>query len=316
MGIGIGNQLDNRLLEARARLEFHYPGDEGIIILMPFYENPEISESQAANYVDYNPIARAGSLYAYTGAKSRKIKLKIPYTLPHLANFDMGIDRFQRIYNGQSKESQQNLFTNFKRPKQQRTAEGQCTLAQEVERLYWKARIDNGGRNVSRTLLDDNAALDASKLSERSFTGSGRNRILKHYGLDAEDVLGTLNNKGSWKVIDTVLFFTALVRTSVSNKVVNPLYGPPIIRLTFGTMYQSVPCICKNFNIKWEEEAGYHLETLTPRRLLLDLSLEEVRVGDFGKYDPAQYAARDNLTGWESAINSPYTTDPLPFTGV
>ena len=75
-------------------------------------------------------------------------------------------------------------------------------------------------------------------------------------------------------------------------------------------MYRSVPCICKSYNLGWEETAGYDLGTLTPRRLTVDLSLEEVRIGDFDKFEVSHIVKRDNVAGWESAIASPYTTDP------
>ena len=55
---------------------------------------------------------------------------------------------------------------------------------------------------------------------------------------------------------------------------------------------------------------GYHLETLTPRQITIDLDLAECRVGDFGKYEPATVVQRDNLAGWESVINNPLTIDP------
>ena len=115
------------------------------------------------------------------------------------------------------------------------------------------------------------------------------------------------------QVLDTYLFFVALIRTSVVNKADDPLIGPPILRLNFGPLYQSVPCICKSYNMKWEEDGGYDLETLTPRVLKVSLKLEEIRVGNWGTYKAADFSARDNLTGWESAINRPFTTDPLPL---
>ena len=102
-----------RLLPERARIEFHYPDDNNTIVFIPFYENPEIKESQVANYADYNPIGRAGSLYAYTGSQSRKFKVKATYTLPHLAQHPMGIARFLRYSFGNSKKEQQLLFTNI-----------------------------------------------------------------------------------------------------------------------------------------------------------------------------------------------------------
>ena len=46
--------------------------------------------------------------------------------------------------------------------------------------------------------------------------------------------------------------------------------------------------------------------------MMVDLTLDEVRVGNFGKYEPGKLTSRDNLTGWESAVGEPYnTTDPL-----
>ena len=274
--------FDQRLLPQRARLEFHYPTDD-MIIFLPFYENPTITETQTANYAEYNPVGRAGSLYAYTGAKSRKIKLKLKYTLPHLAFHDMGINKFMRIFMGQGNVSQQLLFTkNTTYTTQQTVGDIPNSLSLAVEKVYLK-HLSEGG-----FLQDAN--------------GTSPN---------ITNVLNTMEPTERNQVIDTLLFFLALFRTSVTNKATDPMHGPPLIRLNFGTMYQSVPCICKNYNITWEEEGGYDLETLTPRKLLINLQLDEVRVGDFTTYEPAEYVVRDNLTGWESAVNSPYTTDPL-----
>ena len=88
-----------------------------------------------------------------------------------------------------------------------------------------------------------------------------------------------------------------------------------MVRIDFGTLYQSVPCICKSYNLSWEENAGYDLATTTPRRVKISMSLEEVRLGDFSNYEPAVMTERDNLTGWESAIGSPHTIGPLPAGG-
>jgi len=324
----INNKADERLLERRSRLEFHYPGDEGILILMPFYENPDISESQAANYVEYNPIARAGSLYAYTGAKSRKIKLKLKYTIPHLANFEMGIDRFQRIFKGASKASKKALFLQRSHHDIYNSGDAMThSLAAEVEKHYWALRSEEG---INWNDVQKIPELNSGNLPQRRPAMHGFRPAFApgNISIDAPDtkasmgstltteqVIGALDNTEKWKVLDTLLFFMALVRTSVTNNVSDPLHGPPLIRLMFGTMYQSVPCICKNYSIDWEEEAGYDLTTLTPRRLNINLTLDEVRIGDWGTYNPARYASRDNLTGWESAINSPFTTDPLSFTG-
>ena len=113
------------------------------------------------------------------------------------------------------------------------------------------------------------------------------------------------------KAIDTLVFFVNVFRTSVDSNAKNPLYGPPLVRLTHGSLYQSIPCIVKNYNISFDDEVwGYDLETLTPRMVNITVELQEVRVGNFGAFEPATATSRDNLAGWESVIASPQTTDP------
>jgi hypothetical protein len=287
--------FNSRYLDQRSRISFHYPGanadGEETIVFLPFYENPTITESQAANYGTYNLVGRSSSLYSYLGSASRKIKVSMFFTLPHLAFHQMGIDRFMRVFKGKSKESEKALFTQSSDPTSNPgQGDPNNSLALAVEKSYWALKTG-----------DVNNVFDNDRLQD---AGAATEQILQ-----ATDP----NEKG--KVIDTLVFFIALLRTSVVNNANNPMYGPPLLRLSFGTLYQSVPCICKSYNISWEEEAGYHLETLTPRRLKVDLTLEEIRVGDFGHYEPAKYMVRDNLTGWESAINSPFTTDPLEQAG-
>ena len=129
--------------------------------------------------------------------------------------------------------------------------------------------------------------------------------------IDLFDDFQQLNQQQTLKVIDTMLFFVNVLRSSVYNNASNPLFGPPIVRLKHGTLYQDVPCIVKSYEIGGMDEAGYHLETLTPNRLKVTLTLDEVRASDFGKYERALPVSRDNLAGWESVIGeSPGSLDP------
>jgi len=300
----INGQPDTRLLEQRARLEFHYP-KEDIIIFVPFYENPEISESKTANLIEYNPLGRTGSLFAYTGAKSRKIKLKLTYTLPHLERFDMGVEKFRRLIDADSKETQRELFTKWSK---QRKGVAVPSPSLEAEKRYSRAKIENEGMG---------RVIDMARKMEKYPESKGALALALAGGIsgsvkkDADEFVNMVNLQNKHKVMDTLIFFTNVFRTSVDNDASNPLYGPPLIRLTYGTMYQSIPCICKGVSIEWGgNEYGYDLETLTPRRVIFDLDLVEVRVGDFGTYEPATIVQRDNLAGWESVINSPLTIDP------
>ena len=319
----------SRLLDQRARIEFHYPGGmesgEDIITFIPFYENPEITETQTANYVEYNPIGRGSSMFAYTGTKSRKFKIKLTFTLPHLAMHDMGISRFMRVFMDASEDSQKLLFTSKSRHTNKKwVGESSRSLANEVAYVYHKLSVEENlvdlelapaihlRKYFSNPELKDPTFAGAipAGATPGDFMPGEVKRLGKQW--QREEKRNALFITEEQKIIDTLLFFITLLRTSVVNKVNNPIFGPPLLRLNFGTLYQSVPCICKSYNISWDEKAGYNLETLTPRKIIIDLTLDEVRVGNFGKYEPGKLISRDNLTGWESAVGDPYsTTDPL-----
>ena len=326
--------FSSRLLPERARIEFHYGGEEKPIVFLPFYENPKIYESQATNYAEYNPVGRAGSLYSYLGAKSRKFKVDMTYTLPHLAQHEMGISRFLRVYTQTGYLSEQERFfknANMSTKEKAKTpGDTDHSLAAACQQLYKKMVADKFGISMGDnpfTSVERDPTLEEGTPNNTPYYANNT------YEFDQYGQATTLLEEHKWQaefnknivlpreatpfdVIDTLLFFIAVLRTSVVNNASDPMIGPPLLRLTFGSMYQNVPCLCKNYNISWEEESGYDLETLTPRNLKIQLSLEEIRVGDFEQYIPGRFIKSDNLTGWESAIASPYTTDPLPTEGL
>jgi len=286
--------FNNRYFSERNKLIFEYPSETGenTVVFLPFYENPTITETQAANYAEYNPVGRAGTLYAYTGSSSRKFKLSFNLTLPHLAYHPMGITRFLRVYQGNNKESQKLLFTKD---------------------AQFNSSPLPGDPERSLSLAVEKAYKELQRDADSAFQA-----LLRQFNFENFNTAQSLNSLPATErnnVIDTLLFFVAVLRTSVVNKAVNPILGPPLVRIDFGTLYQHVPCICKNFNISFEENGGYDVATTTPRILKISLNLEEIRLGDFSTYNPAVYSQRDNLTGWESAIGSPHTTDPLPANG-
>ena len=293
--------FESRKMDQRSRISFHYPkaeeSEKDTIVFLPFYENPTITETQAANYGTYNIIGRGSSLFSYLGSSSRKIKVSMHFTLPHLAMHDMGIARFMRVYANAGKKAKQSLFLDKYAQKGDET-NTKSSLAHAVQAEY-----------LALAYPDDPVAGDLDSLVENPATNSILSNVIKAEGIGEPSQM--------IKIVDTLLFFISLLRTSVVNNASNPMQGPPLLRLSFGTLYQAVPCICKSYNLSWDEDAGYHLETLTPRRLKIDLVLEEVRVGNFGAYDAGTYIERDNLAGWEASISAGngttpgYTTDPL-----
>jgi len=292
---------------------------------VPFYENPTFMESKAANLAEYNPLGRTGSLFAYTGAKSKKIKLELKYTLPHLMNFNMGVERFRRLINANSKEIQKGLFTNWDAGTAgTKGLDMESSISYEMEKSYWQMRLENEGMqgrmDTNKEFQDrarkggmpDNNAYD-QLLGGGLLESVSRDPTLhgRRTGRPISEMLNALERTEKHKAIDTLVFFTNILRTSVDNDARNPLFGPPIIRIVFGTMYRNVPCICRSYNLSFnDKEWGLDLETLTPRSLKVSLDLVEVRVGNFGEFIPNKIVSRDNLAGWESVINEPLSTDP------
>ena len=74
-----------RRIQDKSFIEFHFPSSpHRLVAKLPFYENINIRESKKANIVSYDPIGRNSSLYTYTGASSRKLKLSFALTLQHI----------------------------------------------------------------------------------------------------------------------------------------------------------------------------------------------------------------------------------------
>ena len=88
------------------------------------------------------------------------------------------------------------------------------------------------------------------------------------------------------------------------NNAKSSLYGPPIVRVTHGPMFNNVPCLLQDYSIRIEDDAGYDVQTLTPKRVNISLNLVEARTGTFGEYDEGFIADGDNLAGWESIIEN------------
>jgi hypothetical protein len=141
--------------------------------------------------------------------------------------------------------------------------------------------------------VDGNNSLDDSFLGDLlNFFGAGKTNQAARDAFDLK-----------YKIIDVIVYWVNIIRSSVVNNAQDPTAGPPILRLRHGIMYQNVPCICTDYSIEHDEVAGYDLETLLPRRLNISLSLEEMRSGDFGKFNTRDIIQRDNLAGWEAVMD-------------
>lgn len=128
-----------------------------------------------------------------------------------------------------------------------------------------------------------------------------------------------LNNKQNFKMDETVAKaqdlvyrYLNLIRTSVINNAQSPTYGPPLIRLNFGSLYSDIPCICTDYNISKmnlvDDKANaldIDLISKLPYTVQVTMTLEEVRLGNYLRtaFDPENNESRDNIVGWEQIIN-------------
>ena len=322
----------DRGLPERSKLMFYFPkqgnGAEHYVIEMPFFENIRIKESKKARYKKYSLISRSSDLYSYLGANSRELNLTFTMTLPHILEEhpDITLDKFVKYTNDvENIEAQKKLFTS-----PQESEDKPYGMAASLGTKYTKD-------------LAKNTAL--SVLQNAHLTNSLNTKDIEHmksrYGINRPDPLvdpsinpfqnpgqfqpaspasqqnaqlnveNNQNNQLKYRIIDLIIYWTNIIRSSVTNNSKNPLFGPPIVRLNHGILYQDIPCICDSYTIDYNEAAGYDLDTLLPRQLKISMKLEEIRTGDFGEYDPVNVIKRDNLAGWESVVTGEnHSMDP------
>ena len=170
--------------------------------------------------------------------------------------------------------------------------EGQVITSEELNNILGGLEaIVDGGLTAAQTIRDNTPLL-------KLFPG-GR-------GISPGDTMSQHS-----RIIDLVMYWTNIIRASVLNNGDNPIYGPPIIRINHGILFQNIPCICTNYSIEPVEEAGYDVGTLMPRQIRYTMSLEEIRAGDFGKFDPSKRIEQDNICGWEAVVSNPHQSiDP------
>jgi hypothetical protein len=168
-------------------------------------------------------------------------------------------------------------------------------------------------RNYYRELIKHVAGFDPQSLLDLGVLGDVGGTINSFFegglGINSPDDNVTALNT----TINLVYLWVNLIRASILNNSRSTTLGPPIVRLSHGGMYNNVPCLLQDYSINIVEEAGYDVQTMTPKRLEISLNLIESRTGNFGPFQAGEIAFGDNLTGWESVIE---TNNIDPYNGV
>ena len=114
------------------------------------------------------------------------------------------------------------------------------------------------------------------------------------------------------KAIDLIMYWVNLIRVSVLNNSEDPTKGPPVVRLNHGILYQDIPCAVVDYKMDYDSAAhGHDLKTLLPRVISFELTLQEIRVGNFGEFKVKTNVLKDNNAGWEVMFNGTNTIDPV-----
>jgi hypothetical protein len=250
------------------------------------------------------------------GADSRQLNLSFNMTLPHIME-DHGEINLDKYVNYVSADKSNLLEERRKFREPYRTSPPPKSMAFVLGTNYTKDLATDSAKQVLLG-LQENEQTHGTYAFEKQFGDTGLNLSLKDLDYvdnspdipDAKLIEDPVFLARS-RIIDIIIYWTNLIRASVVNYSKNPIYGPPIIRLVHGILYQNIPCICTNYSIDFNEAAGYDLLTLLPRQLKINMKLEEIRTGDFGEFDPADVIKRDNLTGWEAVLTDEgHSMDP------
>lgn len=329
----------DRALPNRTKLMFYFPipakGADQYVVALPFFENVVISEKKRARYQKYSLVSRSSNLYSYLGADSRQINLSFNITLPHILEEhpEVNLDSYINYDTDRSNVEMEKI--KFLNPnKDDPTPKG---MAFTLGTKYTKDLARESARQVLNTLeVTTSGAFNSEdrfqfanrynlgpevaneQLMEHIVSKGGANVIknIWQFGQKAVTEFVEYNQDMQLKhrIIDIIIYWTNIIRASVVNYSKNPIYGPPIIRLRHGILYQDIPCICTNYSIDYNETAGYDIDTLLPRQLKINMKLEEIRTGDFGEFNPEDannIIKRDNLAGWEAVVlGETHSMDP------
>lgn len=295
--------FNNRQLHERSNLTFEFPGPNGQIkrSFIPFLENCDISESQKSNLAEYSLLARSGSIFSYLGAKSRSFNLTFKITFQHVVD-TLGIEginqRFKQIFTVNGSDDPKSLFFSDSSPGNKSFEKASYLNHARLHRYFYRSL--NGTSSAKLKFI--NSALNLSNIANQAinYRSIGANGLASFPQLVETEDVNSINEQD--KVINIILYWINLIRSSVKNNSKNTMYGCPIVRITHGPMYNNVPCVTDSYTIKIVQEAGYEIENLLPKQLEISMTLMEQRVGDFGQFESTNIIKGDNITGWESVI--------------
>lgn len=301
--------VTNRQIENKSKLvfEFNLGGAVSLIRTLHFMENIDVRERVDTNYSEYTPLGNNGSVFTYLGAKSRSIDISFNITLPNIMAHTL-VKPPSALK--KSKVTQDSYFNavglgNTNLEEDQVKASVERFTQDFITNVLSSANDRDIYQNLREDRTVDSLTLEGTANTSFDFPNLARliPDLLNGYqtGQSADTRL---------KALMQVMYWVNLIRSSVMTHSTQPSYGPPILRLVHGILYQNVPCIVTNYSISHDPNAGYDEVTYMPRILKVNLSLKEVRQrGE--RFDNSSQTNKYMMPGWDSLFIQDFATiDP------
>jgi len=248
-------------IEDRSYITFQFKkkGGDTFHRVLKFLENISISETTQASYSEYTPIGSNGSIFAYLGAKSRKLDLNFSLTLPNIMEHTLIQPRSGELVDRDGQKAA--YFV-------EESLIGNRGSGNKVFGDVWAGFAVRFYESMNQK---EKAIFNTAFSTTANTIGS----VLAGAGTPQASI-STLTAEQT--ALYQVMYWVNLIRSSILTSAKRPFLGPPIITLNHGLMYMGIPCICEDYKISHDETAGYDAITFLPRKLDISMNLREVRL--------------------------------------
>jgi hypothetical protein len=261
---------------------------------LPFYENPQLSERRRANYAQKNIFLRNEPVRLYTGSGPRTFRLLLTYTLPHIAQFVKNYISNPKILTPEEKVDFEHLKQSIK------------TLL--IKQSNTGNKFGPAGSTQIITEGGYTVGLNDTIINPTAGPGDGPHMpAVQPVALEGIDNKLFFNAQVLWAnyhvdLTTIIQYMLNIARSSVIGTVDSSVkYGPPIGYLNYGTVYNEVPVIVKEYKITMDSKEGIDHSSLLSRVLKIDLSLEE-----FSQQSGILHGKGNTnpIHGWDSIFNT------------
>jgi len=283
-----------------------------IIRRLPFFENPRINETRAANYAETNIFMRNEPVRLYTGSQARKFDIEIWYTLPHIGAFYNNY--YKRSASQLDREGIADTLAFFEETLRTDPATKANTMLYDgAAGFVYAGGVPVGykeGTAIANLGTGGTTAADGESADKTSVGDQGPrmpvNTPVRLKEGDDPDGKGfftahALNSPAHGKIAGMIDYFMNIIRGCVLSTVSSGAdektkYAPPIAHLNWGTVYNNVPCIVKSYKIELDPlKAGMDNATFWSRMIRVRLQLEEFR-----QTDGIVNSGQNGLYGWNT----------------